>query len=53
MVSGKKVGIFVGMKFGGVGISPKQGPTMPLTDIVIRKTKPGPKTIKMSDGGGV
>lgn len=26
---------------------------MPLTDIVIRKAKPGPKTIKMSDGGGL
>jgi integrase len=26
---------------------------MPLTDILIRKAKPGPKIIKMSDGGGL
>jgi integrase len=26
---------------------------MPLTDIEIRKAKPGPKTIKLSDGGGL
>jgi integrase len=41
------------MIFGRVGIWPIWGPAMPLTDIQIKKAKPGPKTIKLSDGGGL
>lgn len=44
---------FWGYILGHISSMPGRYPQMPLSDLAVRKTKPGPKPIKLSDAGGL